>query len=56
MRVDWHQDIGYGFIDSQGLREVAKIAKDLGKPLILETPCEKEDYNEQIEKVKFWTR
>lgn len=53
-RVDRHQDIGYGFVGENGLKEVAKIAKETGKPLILETTTEHMSYPEQIEMIKSW--
>ncbi len=53
-RVDRHHDIGFGFIGEEGLKEVAKIAKDTGKPLILETLEEQTTYQQQIEQIKNW--
>ncbi len=53
-RVDRHQDIGFGFIGSAGLKEVAKLAKDTNKPLILETTTEHQSYEIQIEVIKGW--
>ncbi len=53
-RVDRHQDIGFGFIGEEGLKEVAKIAKKSSIPLILETTTEHETYLQQIQKIKNW--
>ena len=55
-RVDRHQDIGFGFIGNEGLKEVAIIAKHTNKPLILETTTEHESYDIQIETIKGWVK
>lgn len=53
-RVDRHADLGFGTIGIDGLKEVARIARQTGKPLILETTTENLSYAEQIEMVKSW--
>lgn len=53
-RVDRHQDIGKGFIGENGLKQVAQLAKNTNKPLILETTTEFMTYPEQIVMIKGW--
>lgn len=53
-RVDRHQDIGKGFIGESGLKQVAQLAKNTNKPLILETTSEFMTYKEQIDMIKAW--
>lgn len=53
-RVDRHDDLGFGFIGNDGLKEVAKIAYETSKPLILETLEEKTSYKEQLDMMKSW--
>jgi len=53
-RVDRHQDIGFGFIGVEGLKEVALIAYKTKKPLILETTTEHQDYKTQIGVIHNW--
>ncbi len=55
-RVDRHQDIGFGFIGNDGLKEVAIVAKETNKPLILETTTEHESYDKQIDTIKRWVK
>ena len=53
-RVDRHQDIGHGTIGELGLSEVARIAKETNKPLILETIGEFSNYKDEISLIKGW--
>ncbi len=57
-RVDRHEDIGFGEIGENGLTYfIKKINKiNHGLTIILETPQDKENYSEQIKKVKGWIR
>lgn len=53
-RVDRHEDLGFGTIGNEGLREVAKICANSNVPIILETPSEKMSYEEQIKMINEW--
>jgi deoxyribonuclease IV len=53
-RVDRHEDLGYGTIGNNGLKEIVKLARDSGIPLILETPTRDMSYPAQIKMVKDW--
>ncbi|MBT4055861.1 deoxyribonuclease IV [Candidatus Peregrinibacteria bacterium] len=53
-RVDRHEDLGHGTIGNLGLKEIVRIAKDSGIPLILETPTRDMSYSAQIKMAKGW--
>ncbi len=55
-RVDRHQDIGYGTLKVDGLREFMRglHKQSPSLPFILETPQEHATYTEQIALVKSW--
>ena len=60
--VDRHADLGYGFIKSEGLRQVALFAKKHDIPLIMETPLnainkktnQELSPNDELDIVKLW--
>ena len=61
-KVDRHADLGYGFIGTSGLKEVAKLAFKYKIPLITETPLDainpktkkQVTFKEEIDKIKSW--
>lgn len=58
-KIDNHADIcndNCGKIETKGLRQLARIAFDTNKPLILETPGEETDIIEQVELIKTWEK
>jgi deoxyribonuclease-4 len=62
--VDRHADLGYGFIKSFGLQEVAQFAKKNNIPLVMETPLESVNTKtnkeitaeEELKMVKLWIK
>lgn len=58
-KIDNHADIcidNCGKIETKGLRQLARIAFDTKKPLILETPGDETGINEQVELIKTWEK
>lgn len=53
-RVDRHDSIGVGLIGEEGLKRIAKYAKEKTIPIILETPDKEVSHLEDIKKVKNW--
>ena len=51
-RVDRHEDIGFGTIGKDGIKNITQFAKQQNIPLILETPQRDINFAEQIELVK----
>lgn len=62
--VDRHADIGYGFIDIKGLKEIVLFAKKNKIPLITETPLDAIDpetnqevtFDKEFSKIKSWIK
>lgn len=62
--VDRHADLGYGHINSEGLKSVVHFAQNNNIPLIMETPLDSINKNtnrdvtleEELEKVKSWLK
>jgi deoxyribonuclease-4 len=51
---DRHADIGKGFIGGTGLKKFVQLCYQKNVPLVLETPCNKEDKKKEIQLVKDW--
>lgn len=62
--VDRHADLGYGFIDIEGLSQIAKFAYKNNIPLIMETPLDSINkktnqeitYEDELKTVKSWLK
>ncbi len=53
-RVDRHANLLEGKIGKTGLKEIAKICYETGKPMILETPGGYDVYEKEISLIKSW--
>lgn len=54
--VDRHEDLGFGEIGSEGLKQFAIVAKKYGIPLIAETPLSNDTPQSEVKKIRKWIK